>query len=50
MKIEKDGIVKELTDQFMLADYINAGWRLKKEFPTIETKKQVRKIDLKKGR
>ena len=27
MKIEKDGIIKELEDEFMLADYIAAGWK-----------------------
>ena len=31
MKIEKDGIEKELSDEFMLADYINAGWKIVKE-------------------
>ena len=31
MKIEKDGIVKELEDEFMLADYIQAGWKLAEE-------------------
>lgn len=33
MKIKKDGIEKELSDEFMLADYIAAGWELIKEKP-----------------
>lgn len=33
MKIEKDGIIKELADEFMLADYIAAGWKLIDEKP-----------------
>lgn len=31
MKIEKDGIEKELTDDFMLADFIQAGWKVVEE-------------------
>ena len=31
MKIEKDGIVKELYDEFMLGDYLQAGWKEVKE-------------------
>ena len=40
MKIEKDGIIKELEDSFMLADYINAGWKEYKapEFTEIKEK------------
>lgn len=38
MKIEKDGIEKELSDEFMLADYINAGWKIVKEKPLKEFK------------
>lgn len=33
MKIEKDGIVKELEDEFMLPDYIQIGWKLVSEKP-----------------
>lgn len=35
MRIEKDGVVKELSDSFMLADYLQAGW---KEFKTPQFK------------
>jgi len=38
MKIEKDGIIKELVDEFMLADYMNAGWKIVKEQPFKEEK------------
>ena len=31
MKIEKDGIEKELYDEFMLGDYLQAGWKEVKE-------------------
>ena len=34
MKIEKDGIVKELEDEFMLPDYLQAGWKLVNEKPS----------------
>ena len=27
MRIEKDGVIKELSDNFMLADYLQAGWK-----------------------
>ena len=36
MKIEKDGIIKELADEFMIADYINAGWKLVEKEPLKE--------------
>jgi hypothetical protein len=34
MKIEKDGIIKELEDEFMLSDYLQAGWKLMSERPS----------------
>ena len=41
MKIEKDGIVKILEDEFLLADYIQAGWKEHKE----ESIKPIKKED-----
>ena len=33
MKIEKDGIEKELADEFMLADFLQAWWKKLEEKP-----------------
>ena len=41
MKVEKDGIIKELEDECLLADYINAGWKEYEE----KTVKSLKKED-----
>lgn len=40
MKIEKDGVIKELSDNFMIADYLQAGWKEYKKPEFVEFKEK----------
>lgn len=44
MKIEKEGVVKELSDEFMLGDYISAGWKIMKQEKPLKEEKPLKKI------
>lgn len=44
MKIEKDGIVKELEDEFILKDYIAVGWKIVKDEKPLKEENPLRKI------
>ena len=44
MKIEKEGVIKELSDEFMLGDYISAGWKIMKQEKPLKEEKPLKKI------
>lgn len=49
MEIEKDGIIKKLSDTFMLGDYIAAGWKIANKKQLKTERKESEKEEKKRG-